>query len=58
MNKIAQFTINRWAMGSLTRIMLGLGQTAILEQLSILALISLGLFLAAIIGYRKAGYYA
>lgn len=58
MSKLSQFTINRWAMGSMTRIMLGLGQTAIWGQLSILALISLGLFLAAIIGYRKAGYYA
>ncbi|MBC8080113.1 MAG: ABC transporter permease [Gorillibacterium sp.] len=57
-HKLARFTVNQWAAGSLTRIMLRFDHADIVSYVSMLALISLGLFGVAIIGYRKAGYYA
>ncbi|MCL6457253.1 MAG: ABC transporter permease [Gorillibacterium sp.] len=56
--KIARFTVNQWAAGSLIRIMLRFDHADITSYVGVLALISLGLFAVAIIGYRKAGYYA
>jgi ABC-2 type transport system permease protein len=57
LSKVGRGTVSYWAANSINRLMLGYGGADTTQGVGILACFSLGLMLAALIGYRKVGYH-
>jgi len=56
-NSVGAFTINHWALQAILRMILHSELSQILPNVLMLSLICFGLFLAALISYRKVGYH-
>lgn len=56
-HQIGKFTINHWAASGLLRNMLDGEMSLIKQDIGVLSAIACGLFIAAIVSYRKAGYH-
>ncbi len=56
-HQIGKFTINHWAASGLLRIMLNSDFSLIMQDIGVLGAIASGLFIVAIVSYRKVGYH-